>query len=198
MRKDVYDPARLAGAFRAFQLALPTTGLRIHRRRRLHRASRTGLQRSGALSRSIHATPMGPASTAQRVLLGEGRSCRPPISTGAHHRCLGSQCGLPYSADRGKQSVNRQALDELKQQIPLMGYLQAHDWSPARPMRDRDSAPRSSFSRPYCVLSARENRERRRSVICGCVSIRSLPIVSDYLKLTFPFTQTVTWRQETA
>ena len=31
--------------------------------------------------------------------------------------------------------MNRQALDELKQQIPLMGYLQAHDWSPARPLR---------------------------------------------------------------
>jgi DNA primase len=31
--------------------------------------------------------------------------------------------------------VNRQALDELKQQIPLMGYLQAHDWIPARPLR---------------------------------------------------------------
>jgi DNA primase len=30
--------------------------------------------------------------------------------------------------------VNRQALDELKQQIPLMGYLQAHDWHPARPL----------------------------------------------------------------
>ena len=30
--------------------------------------------------------------------------------------------------------MNRQALDELKQQIPLMGYLQAHDWTPARPL----------------------------------------------------------------
>jgi DNA primase len=30
--------------------------------------------------------------------------------------------------------VNRQALDELKRQIPLMGYLQAHDWSPVRPL----------------------------------------------------------------
>jgi DNA primase len=30
--------------------------------------------------------------------------------------------------------VNRQALDDLKQQIPLMGYLQAHDWHPARPL----------------------------------------------------------------
>jgi DNA primase len=38
----------------------------------------------------------------------------------------------PYSADRGKKSVSRQALDELKQQIPLLDYLQAHDWRPAR------------------------------------------------------------------
>ncbi len=30
--------------------------------------------------------------------------------------------------------MNRQALDELKQQIPLMDYLQAHDWHPARPL----------------------------------------------------------------
>jgi DNA primase len=28
--------------------------------------------------------------------------------------------------------VSRQALDELKQQIPLLDYLQAHDWQPAR------------------------------------------------------------------
>ena len=31
--------------------------------------------------------------------------------------------------------MNRQALDELKQQIPLLDYLQAHDWRPARPLR---------------------------------------------------------------
>jgi DNA primase len=30
--------------------------------------------------------------------------------------------------------VNRQTLDDLKQQIPLMGYLQAHEWQPARPL----------------------------------------------------------------
>jgi DNA primase len=30
--------------------------------------------------------------------------------------------------------VNRQALDELKQQISLMDYLQAHAWQPARPL----------------------------------------------------------------
>jgi DNA primase len=30
--------------------------------------------------------------------------------------------------------VNRQAVDELKQQISLLDYLQAHDWHPARPL----------------------------------------------------------------
>jgi DNA primase len=38
----------------------------------------------------------------------------------------------PYSAAGGKKSVNREALEELKQQITLMSYLQAHDWHPAR------------------------------------------------------------------
>ena len=30
--------------------------------------------------------------------------------------------------------MSRQALDELKQQIPLLDYLQAQDWQPARPL----------------------------------------------------------------
>jgi DNA primase len=30
--------------------------------------------------------------------------------------------------------VNRQSLDELKQQIPLLDYLQAQDWQPVRPL----------------------------------------------------------------
>ena len=30
--------------------------------------------------------------------------------------------------------MNRQVLDDLKQQIPLMSYLQAHDWQAARPL----------------------------------------------------------------
>jgi hypothetical protein len=75
---------------------------------------------------------MGTAAAAQRVLLGEGGNHRRALFTDTHHRCLGSNHVLPYSAHRGKKSVNRQALDDLKQQIPLMGYLQAHDWHPAR------------------------------------------------------------------
>src|SRR6516165_10469061 len=77
---------------------------------------------------------MGTPAAAQRLLLDDGRSHRHTLLASAHHRCLGSHRALPYSADRGKKSVNRQTLDDLKQQIPLMGYLQAHDWQPARPL----------------------------------------------------------------
>src|SRR5712692_8796653 len=75
---------------------------------------------------------MGTTATAQRVVLGEGRNSSRALFADTHHPCLGSERALPYSADRGKKSVNRQALDALKQQIPLLDYLQAHDWQPAR------------------------------------------------------------------
>ena len=85
------------------------------------------------LARFIHTAPMGATSPVQRVLLGEDGSHRRVFPARAHHPYLGSERALPYSADRGTKSVNRQALDELKRQIPLLGYLQAHDWHPARP-----------------------------------------------------------------
>jgi DNA primase len=77
---------------------------------------------------------MGTTATVERVVLGEGRTSRRALFADTHHPCLGSDCALPYSADRGTKSVNRQALDELKQQIPLLDYLQAQDWQPVRPL----------------------------------------------------------------
>src|ERR1700728_1022646 len=77
---------------------------------------------------------MGTTSLAQRVVLADGRGHRRTLSRVAHHPCLGSQRGLPYSANRGEQSMNRIVLDELKQQIPLLEYLQAHDWQQAKPI----------------------------------------------------------------
>jgi hypothetical protein len=37
-----------------------------------------------------------------------------------HHPCLGLERDTPYSAHRGKKSMSRQALDELKRQIRLL------------------------------------------------------------------------------
>jgi DNA primase len=71
---------------------------------------------------------MGSTSTAQRVVLGEGwRPKRAPFAV-THHPCLGSWRALQYSAAGGEKSVIRQALDQLKHQIPLLDYLQAHHW----------------------------------------------------------------------
>jgi DNA primase len=75
---------------------------------------------------------MGTAAIAEFVVLGAGRSHNSPFSSEAHHCCLGSGRVTPYSAGRGKKSVTRQALDELKQQIPLLDYLRAQDWRAAR------------------------------------------------------------------
>ncbi len=63
---------------------------------------------------------------------GSGQQAAQCLSRSLRDRCLGSARAVPYSADRGKKSVSRQALDELKQQIPLLDYLQTHDWQPAR------------------------------------------------------------------
>jgi hypothetical protein len=50
----------------------------------------------------------------------------------SHHPCLGLDRDPPYSAVGGKKSVNRSALDDFKQQIPLLDYLEAHDWQRVR------------------------------------------------------------------
>jgi DNA primase len=52
-----------------------------------------------------------------------------------HHPCLGLERRSPYSARGGEQFVNRNAIDELKQQIPLLDYLRAQGWKPARSIR---------------------------------------------------------------
>jgi CHC2 zinc finger/DNA primase catalytic core, N-terminal domain len=66
------------------------------------------------------------------VLLGKNSSGWKVLFCSTHHLCLGSERQLPYAAARGKKSVNRRVLDELKQHIPLLEYLQAHAWQPAR------------------------------------------------------------------
>jgi DNA primase len=60
------------------------------------------------------------------------RQQRSAFSSRPHHPCVGSRRVVPYSAARGKKSLKREALDELKRQIPLLDYLQTLDWRPVR------------------------------------------------------------------
>src|SRR4051794_29200242 len=75
---------------------------------------------------------MGKETSVQSVVLGEGCSGRKILFCNTHHPRLGPEHCQPYAAARGQKSVSRKALDELKQQIPLLDYLQAQDWRPAR------------------------------------------------------------------
>jgi DNA primase len=69
------------------------------------------------------------AAVAECVVLAQQRIS---LSTRPHHLCLGLGRGVPYSAARGQESVTRDALDDLKQQIPILDYLHAHDWRPLK------------------------------------------------------------------
>src|ERR1051325_7089314 len=89
-----------------------------------------------------------------------GRGPRPTVFAATHHPCLGSARPLPYSADRGRKSMNRQILDELKQQIPLLEYLQAHDWQKARPVgsgRFLGLCPLHDDHQPSFLVDPRKN-----------------------------------------
>src|SRR5262245_16673660 len=54
------------------------------------------------------------------------------LSTHPQHPCLGFGRVVPYSAARGQESMTRDAIDDLKRQIPVLDYLHAHDWRPVR------------------------------------------------------------------
>jgi DNA primase len=78
----------------------------------------------------------------------------------AHHACLGLECTPPYSALGGEQFVNRKTIDELKQQISLLDYLQAHGWQPARSTRGgcvMGLCPLHADRRPSFLADPRQN-----------------------------------------
>jgi hypothetical protein len=94
----------------------------------------TLLPRSGARTRLLQRTPLGPQTIVQRVVLAEDDPGGRTLFAPTHHPRLGFRRFLPHAVTRGEKSMNRKALDELKQQIPLLDYLKAQEWRPARPL----------------------------------------------------------------
>ena len=66
---------------------------KLHRTARIH-----------TLARSFHRATVGSTAPAQRMVLDQDRSQRRARSADTHHRRLGSQRALPYSADHGAQA----------------------------------------------------------------------------------------------
>jgi hypothetical protein len=103
---------------------------------------------------------MGAAPVGQLVVLGQGWSLKRALFSATHHPCLGSWRALQYSAAGGKESVIRQALDQLNHQIPLLDYLQAHHWqSMGRLSRGRwmGLCPLHQDQKPSFVVDASKN-----------------------------------------
>jgi DNA primase len=133
--KDFHGAARLVAAVGDLQPPLPATSLgvvapirqqlgTIDSRRRRYIAVARPIDRA-TLGRTLAAR----GNFAGSEVLAVGRlECRDV----SHHPRLGLDRDPPYSAHRGKKSVSREVLDELKQQISLLDYLQAQDWRPAR------------------------------------------------------------------
>ena len=90
------------------------------------------LPRSGTHTRFLQRTPLGPPTIVQRVLLAEDSGSGRNLFAITHHPRLGLRRFLPHAVTQGEESMNRKALDELKQQIPLLDYLKAQEWKPAR------------------------------------------------------------------
>jgi DNA primase len=135
--ENIHRAARMVAALWPLQLSLPATGMGVGTRIGQLGTIGSRCQRSKPITGPFHrgalvlaAGPLCDSSVKQAV----ARSGLEHIAF-AHHPCLGLERDQPYSAGGGRQFVNRKALDELKQQIPLLDYLQAHDWQAARSIR---------------------------------------------------------------
>ena len=56
----------------------------------------------------------------------------PTLFSATYHPCLGLCSRRPYSAPGGKFAMKCQAAETLKQQIPLLDYVEGQDWQPVR------------------------------------------------------------------
>src|ERR1700688_634044 len=135
--ENIHSAARMVAALWPLQPSLPTTSMGVGARIPKLGTIGSQRQRSKPITGPVHGGSLVLAavlpcdSLFKQAAAGSGMDEFAPT----HHPCLGLERDQPYSARGGRQFVNRKALDELKQQIPLLDYLQAHDWKPARSIR---------------------------------------------------------------
>jgi DNA primase len=98
------------------------------------------LQGSHAIAGFQHAAAMGLAQTHQSLADSESTAVvgarLAEVFADTHHPRLGLGGGRAYSAAGGKLTMSWPAVAALKQQIPLLDYLQGQDWKPVRRIAD--------------------------------------------------------------
>jgi DNA primase len=136
--EDVHYPSRMVAALRPLQLVLPTASLAVAARSGELGSIGSGHPRAEQDARFVHCPSMGRAAVllldlARHQTMARGRLSD---SRSIHHPRLGLDRRSPYSAGGGEQFLNRNAIDELKRQIPLLDYLRAQEWQPGRRIRN--------------------------------------------------------------
>jgi DNA primase len=137
LSENLHDSASVVSTLRALQLQLPATGLEVAAGSEELGTIGSQRQRVGPHAGPVHRPSLGRATVLPLAFADDqvvaGR--REKHFRSFHHPCLGLEHRSPYSARGGEQFMNRSAIDELKQRIPLLEYVQANGWKVARSIR---------------------------------------------------------------
>ena len=102
-------------------------------------------------------------------------------SGATHHPCLGMRPVFPYARSRRETSTMREDLEQLKQRIPLLEYLQRRNWTGCRVGAREEFVGLCPLHRGYpafvlcqcpqeSVLLSRLSARRRPDPLCGAFS----------------------------
>jgi DNA primase len=114
-------------------------------------------------ARRSDASPVGLPEADESLVLGKVRIRSHGIAEfiqRTYHPCLGLCCRRAYSAPGGKLSMKYPAAEMLKQQIPLLDYVEGQDWKPVRRMargRLMGLCPLHADRKPSFLLDPNKN-----------------------------------------
>lgn len=163
VQDDFHDSAHLVAAIWPLQLLLPAAVFGVEMPDRQLGAISSSLQGPQPIAGSSHASPVGLPEADESLVLGKVRACSHGIAEfiqRTYHPCLGLCGRWPYSAPGGKRSMKHPAAEILKQQIPLLDYLEGQDWKPVRPIaggRLMGLCPLHADRKPSFLLDPNKN-----------------------------------------
>jgi DNA primase len=135
VQEDVHHSACLVATICPLQLLLSAAGFRTELPDQQLGAISPSLQGPQPIAGPGNASPVGLPEADQSLVLGKDRTGRSGIANlvgRTYHPCLGLCGRRSYSAAGDEVAMKSQAAEMLKQQIPLLDYVQGQDWEPAR------------------------------------------------------------------
>ncbi len=135
VQEDFHHSAHLVAAVWPVHLLLSAAGFGIELPDQQLGAIRRSLQGSHSIAGPIDASPVGLPEADQSVVLGKDGTRSPGIANlidRTYHPCLGLCGPRSYFAAGDEVAMKSQAAEMLKQQIPLLDYVEGQDWKSAR------------------------------------------------------------------